>query len=323
MRWYMNDLSLQGQFPRPSDFFPLLNELLSLRNRYAVLRSSLYVTRSFPNREVTPQCSLNVVLREREFRDLRGAVLNWFDRTGPFVEDDRQAEIDDYFEYLDQDVTDTGLGEAARRIKTATPAMTVSFQGGQFDFSQTPLFIDHGLKEDRLGAYGIENIWTSDDLAQSARGERAEPRNWQELVEVARERFEKLTFPDAIYTNSRLAREPFDTPIRDRALALWSILNDYMRSRNPDGSEGAISQSIIDLHFTGDRAAFTGESTTNQRDFKSELTFPDPGDSDATIFGHWHGKISHRFFRMHFEWPARANSQKLKILYLGPKLTKG
>jgi hypothetical protein len=37
---------------------------------------------------------------------------------------------------------------------------------------------------------------------------------------------------------------------------------------------------------------------------------------------HWHGKISHRFFRLHFEWPLEKDRKKLEIFYLGPKVTK-
>jgi hypothetical protein len=40
------------------------------------------------------------------------------------------------------------------------------------------------------------------------------------------------------------------------------------------------------------------------------------------VFAPWHGKISHRYFRMHFEWPLAPERRKLPVLYLGPKITK-
>jgi hypothetical protein len=99
-----------------------------------------------------------------------------------------------------------------------------------------------------------------------------------------------------------------------------AILNRYVEGRDVDGVETAASREIINQHFTGERALFTGESTTNERTFKGELTFRDV--RGQATFAPWHGKISHRYFRMHFVWPLPPTSRKLPVLYLGPKITK-
>jgi hypothetical protein len=96
-----------------------------------------------------------------------------------------------------------------------------------------------------------------------------------------------------------------------------------MEGREPDGAEGPRARQISDKYFLGERAAFSGESATNQRDFQTELTFKDPENTERTIFAHWHGKISRRFYRLHFEWPITKGMPRLKVLYLGPKITKG
>ena len=91
--------------------------------------------------------------------------------------------------------------------------------------------------------------------------------------------------------------------------------------RGEHGEEGQVAQEIIKNYFSGDRALFTGESVTNQKSFNREMTFRrTSGDS---YFAHWHGKISHRFFRLHFEWPLSKDRKKLEVFYLGPKITKG
>jgi hypothetical protein len=95
-----------------------------------------------------------------------------------------------------------------------------------------------------------------------------------------------------------------------------------MSDRAPNGAEGHIAKSIIDNFFTGERALFSGESPSNQAKFRQELTFQDPAAACRGIFAHWHGKISYRFFRLHFEWPVPAEATQLKVVYLGPKLTK-
>jgi hypothetical protein len=93
--------------------------------------------------------------------DFRRAVLSWLDRQGPFTKDGRLPEDDDYFEYSEVDVTDTGLGEAARRTKAQEQVATFSFVGGRMPFDFTPLLVDHGLDGDRLGRY---NFAVTDNL---------------------------------------------------------------------------------------------------------------------------------------------------------------
>lgn len=322
MRWYINDISLQGQFNDVPQFLTLLNELLSCRNRYIGLRTAMHLTRSIADREVAAGQTLRQVLLATNRTELRRTMLLWLDRKGPFIEDDRQPEIDDYFECKGLDVTDSGLGEATRRVRADIAVLTFSFAGGATEFGETPLTVDHGLPEDRLGAYAVSNVWDLPSLGHSASNARPAPASWEQLVATAREDFPRLHIPDMFFSNPALAKEPFEAPICDRALALLKCLNDYMDGRTEGGAEGPASRAIIETFFTGDRALFSGESPTNQATFRAQMTFPDPEDAAKSIFAHWHGKISHRYFRLHFEWPVPPEATRLKVLYLGPKLTK-
>jgi hypothetical protein len=322
MRWYINDMSLQGQFNDVPLFLTFLEGLLASRGRFECLRTEMRLTRSIADRQVSAGQTLRQILSSTNRKELRRAVLLWLDRNGPFIEADRQHENDDYVECKALDVTDTGLGEATRRVKANTMALAFSFPGGPIEFGETPLHVEHGLPDDRLGHYAIHNLWTLADLTSSALEARPAPSSWQQLVEAARERYPRLHIPDAVYTNASLAKEPFEAPICDRALALLKCLDDYMAGRIEGGAEGPAALAVIETFFTGDRALFSGESPTNQVAFKAEMTFPDPDVAGNRIFAHWHGKISHRFFRLHFEWPVSADTQRLKVLYLGPKLTK-
>lgn len=322
MRWYVNDTSLQGQYEEPFHFMEILDELMELRLRFDALRTRLYVTNNFSGATVQHGVSLRQLLQRPQYKSKQSLVLRWLANTGPFFEDDRSPEGDDYFECEDLDVTDAGLGECARRIKAGEQAATFSFSGGERDFAKTPLIVNHGIPEDHLGSYEIRNLWKTGDLHSALVNALPAPGNWRELVETARLRFPKLLLPDAIHLSPALAREAFDSIISDRALVLLGHLNRYMIGRRLDGSETEASQNIIRDHFTGDRAAFTGESPTNREIFKDGLTFPDPSAVELRIFAHWHGKISHRFFRLHFEWPVPTAANQLKVLYLGPKITK-
>ncbi|MGH6842216.1 MAG: hypothetical protein ACREDV_09025, partial [Methylocella sp.] len=129
----------------------------------------------------------------------------------------------------------------------------------------------------------------------------------------------------SIYENVRLAREPFESSLATRALELFGHLHAYMESRLPDGSDSEQSRALTRDFFThaaGAEPLFSGESDTNRRDFQADLTFPDPEDPTKKVFAHWHGKIKHRSFRIHFVWPVPRATKRMKIVYLGPKLTK-
>lgn len=240
-------------------------------------------------------------------------------------EDDRLFEPDDYFECFDTDVTEQGLGEAARRIKAGQDAGAFSFTGGAVDFAQTPLLVAHGLREERLGQYQVPNLWSITDLETWARTATPVPTSWRTLIEFSRERYPRLFLSSSIYENVRLAREPFECSIASRVIELFGHLHAYMESRLADGSDSERSHNLIRDFFTnaaGAEPLFSGESATNQCYFQRELTFPDPEDPTQKVFAHWHGKVKHRFFRIHFVWPVPRDAKRLKIVYLGPKLTK-
>ncbi|GAB3461585.1 hypothetical protein GCM10027321_22410 [Massilia terrae] len=321
MRIYLNDSSLQGQFENAANFLEILQGFLEIRARYNVLRESFFVVKCFADRPVNDRETVRQAIASAS-RDQRAAIFAWLGKAGPFVEDSRQPEEQDYFECFGVDVTDGGLGEVGRRVKAQLDGQSFSFSGGTVNFTVTPLPVEHGIPEDRLGSYNVENYWDLVELTNAARALAPEITSWRELIIAARERFPKLWIPDSVFEDARLAREPFDGPIRDRTIVLLTYLNEYMEGRQADGSEGAISRSVVERFFTGDRALFSGESVTNQRDFVTELSFDDPENQGHKIFAHWHGKISHRFFRMHFEWPVPNDASRLKVLYLGPKLTK-
>jgi hypothetical protein len=321
MRWYLNEASIQGQFASLEELGEVLGGLLAVRMRVQPLQQGLRVGRAIGERPaVRGELFREIALRLPD-RLLRSALLNWIDRTGPFTDDERLAEAEDYFECMGVDVTDQGLGEAARRLKVGDDSCSFSFEGGPIDFAFSPLEVRQGLPEDVLARFDVRNFWLTRDLEAHGASQIAAAQSWQELVEQARGRFPKLEIPDLVFQNRLLAREPFDAVIRERALALMGHLQAYMGSLGLDGSETDRSREITAQYFSGERALFSPESQTNQRDFKEEMTFQNPTKPDQTIFGHWHGKISHKFYRMHIEWPVPAG-EKAKVLYLGPKLTK-
>src|SRR5689334_16695845 len=113
VRWYLNDLSVQGQFPTAQAFVDSIGALATLRARIPRFGSDLYLSRSFGDRNVTIESTGREAILSAASRDAKGVILAWISKRGPFLDDDRQPEPDDYFEFDSNDVTDQGLGEAA------------------------------------------------------------------------------------------------------------------------------------------------------------------------------------------------------------------
>lgn len=320
MRYYLNEASLQGQFEDDTAFRNLLDALLSARTRSPLL-SAMRTTGALADRPVSGTRNVREVVQSWRGSSTSKAFLAWVGRNGPFIEEDRLPEADDFFHCFGIDVTDGGLGEAARRVKAGEVVASVSFPGGINDFAKSLLEVVQGLEEDPIASYKVDNFWDAADLLNSAHRFAEPAGNWRSMIEAGRCRFPHLMLPDSIWEHPRLAREPFDAVIRDRFYALLDHLNTYMSGRNADGSEGPVAQEVVHAHFHGDRALFSPESQTNRTDFRAEMTFANPGEG-GEIFAHWHGKISHRYFRLHFEWPVPPGGTRLKVLYVGPKLTK-
>lgn len=320
MRIYLNEVSVQGQFQDETEFRQLLEQLMAARLRSPSL-AGIRTTPHLADRPVSYQRNVRQVVQSWRGSPIASAVLAWVGRNGPFIESDRLIEDEDLFQCLGIEVTDGGLGEAARRVKSGESVFTVSFPGGTPSFAVSPLCVIHGFEDEPLGRYSVENFWDMEAAVARGLSEQGPATNWQAMVEEARQRFPNLVLPNALYEEPLLSREPFDAIIRDRFYVLLEYLSTYMCGRDDAGKEGPGSVEILQTHFQGDRALFSAESTTNKRDFRCEMTFPDPDGGDD-IFAHYHGKISHRVFRLHFDWPVPASASKLKVLYLGPKLTK-
>lgn len=315
MAWYINDRSLAGQYQRTSDFLDSLRELMRQRQQIPALTNYLFCSRSLHTRYVTPTDSFRTaVLNDKTIVQ---PVLAWLTKYGPFWDDDRHQSHDDYFEHSGQDVTNEGLGEAARCLMAGSEAISVSFPNGGFDYS--PVVIVQGLPDEPLAKIPVQNLWNFSQLQGSALASMPAACNWNQMLEQAQVRFDSISFsPQSV---EALANQPFSVYVVERVFELLRVLNEFMQCRNTDGTYASRNQELIDQHFSGTKAWFTDESVTNKRDFKTEMTFPDYERQGESVFCSWHGKIKSPQYRIHFEWPVAART-KLRIFYIGPKITK-
>ena len=315
---FFNEASLQGQFRDEEEFRVLLEKLLSARRRSPCF-ANMRTTHALADRKVLHSRSFRQVVQSWRGMKITRLVMAWVAKNGPFIENDRTPEEEDLFSCLGVEVTDGGLGEAARRTKASEDVASVSLQGGATDFAITPLPVVHGFEDEPIAKYPIENYWDIDVAVKSMLGRGDPASNWREMVETARARFPALVLPESLWENKGLTGQPFNARVRDQTYELLDILNKYMCGRDEWGVEQPAAQEILRDNFKSKK--FSTESKTNKETFRNEMTFPDPEGGDK-IFAPWHGKISHRYFRIHFEWPVPKSQKQLKVLYVGPKLTK-
>lgn len=132
------------------------------------------------------------------------------------------------------------------------------------------------------------------------------------MVEI-RQCFKDLRFANTI--EETLVPYPFSKGISDRVFTLLQVLQTLVEETDSDGKLSEKGNQLLQEHFTGKKAWFTDSSEDEKNRFKDKLTF-------QGCFCPWHGKIKIQQFRIHFEWPIPTGQRYLKIVYIGPKLTK-
>jgi hypothetical protein len=317
MEWYINDLSLSGQFADSHALRASLEPILRLMARRTDLKRQILCSRTLSLRPVTASMNLSeTVLATRDQLFIR-QVLQWVSSAGPFWNDERVANPDDYFRFEGENVTDQGLGEAARRLVLDLSAASFSFRHIDQGFERTPLCVEHGLEEDPLGSYDVDNCWKPEDIEAAA---ARPPQSWADLLEMTAAQMDGLILSNDIA--DQLQPVPFHSGVAEKFFLLLGILQNLTKEKR----EGAFTPAGLELHnkhFVGKKALFTDESDANKQDFAAELTFRDPTDSSKTLFCSWHGKVKFGSqYRIHFEWKPPKGQEKIKVVYIGPKITK-
>ena len=316
MRAYVNELALAEACAAANPECKPLEVLLATRHKYGILANVLFCARGMPATEVRPNLCLRDVGGQLP-RDKQRLLFQWTDRKGPFIDDDRQPMDQDLFWFGKDDVTDLGLGEAARRILSTSPAVAFSPVHNQTSrFAADPLTIIHGLLEEPIKDVEVPNYLESAALAERMEAEQPEPKTWVELLARARERFDRLCIGE--HCDEILSRHPYRPHQGGRILDLLGKLQEIKAETGEGGELSAEGLKLYHQFFVGDRAWFTGESE-RRKQAPDTFTFPDPsGPGTLTCF--WHGKISSGAFRLHFEWPVESPRERLRVAYIGPHL---
>lgn len=320
MQWHFNDLSLDGQFTSPLEFRGTIEPLLKLRYTNALFRERFYCTHLLSSRPVTQTHDFSSAIRSLHDQQFTNLVLGWVTKYGPFWDDERTLNDEDYFECMGIDVTEQGLGEAARKLINNSPSSIFSLIGTKHGFDFSPVIVQHGLTENVLGKIQIHNYWTIKGLTESIDSTQKDVTTWEEVVDAIGAKYRGLVFSQDI--RDVLTPYPFSKLVSSRIFELLDVLESIVNGTQEDGSMSADAKNLYGMHFFGDKAWFSDESDTNKNDYEKDLTFSDPLNSGNKIMCSWHGKIKTPQYRVHFEWPRPQGQRQIKVLYIGPKLTR-
>lgn len=250
-------------------------------------------------------------------RDEQRALMVWLSQHGPFWDDEREHDGGDWYEYAGEIVTDSSVGEAAHCLLHGIERGLVSFNPSSF--TNDPLSIGWMTEDDNQVTVNVRNYWEPHAVETCLASAPPALTSWSALRDVAAVRFECLRFSEDAF--EPLRAQPFKQGVAERILARLEVLHNFSQCFDESGSRTPQGHALHQKFFTGDKAWFSDESSTNKAEFENELTFSNPDTPAENLFCPWHGKVKSPQYRIHFSWPVTAGTP-LYVVYIGPKITK-
>ena len=100
MDMIVNDLSFAGQFREVGTFHESIIRLMKMRDVASRFGCAVYCHRNLLNAEVMPNVVMPQALQSLS-QPQRSALMQWLTRHGPFWEDERNHDENDYLELDD------------------------------------------------------------------------------------------------------------------------------------------------------------------------------------------------------------------------------
>ena len=189
-----NDLSIHEQFHDRSSFRGGLERLMAMRSVAQRFGWDVYCHRGLLTANPMPNMSMQQAIGHLAVESERRAAMGWLTRGGPFWDDLRRHDVDDYLECQGEVVTESAVGEAAFRTLHSVECGLVSVTPSDWDFS--PVEVTW-----RRDAEGLETQHTHLDnwrdvvaLEEILRNAAPPIRSWDDLRESSANRFKSLTF---------------------------------------------------------------------------------------------------------------------------------
>jgi hypothetical protein len=100
MELLVNDLSIHGQFTDIPSFYGAINRLMSMRNLCRKFGLDLYCHKNMAHAQVTNSLIMPQAIKSFS-RSEQSALMQWLTKNGPYWEDYREHDANDYLECND------------------------------------------------------------------------------------------------------------------------------------------------------------------------------------------------------------------------------
>lgn len=318
MDFFVNDVSLHGQFAHAHAFREAFDHVQSCKKILLQYQRRLFVSRQIIDRQVCVGQTFRQAVQATGDRNFIQLVMIWIAKNGPFIEDEQIGDPDEYLSLPHGEVvTDTALGAAAFHQFQGYDAGLVSFAPSNFTY--TPVEVHWHRSDSNIEIGEVLNFWEVQALKTHLDRQQAMPQTWREMTHQLPKRFPNLIFLDGF--DRYLDGEPFNPYVVERIFVLLDVLNrlkecfDIHGQRTPEGEE------LMNNYFYRTNARFSDSSESEKNDprWRAAMTFRTPEGNAIQCF--WHGKIKSSQYRIHFTYPI-VSDQPLYIVYIGPKLTR-
>jgi hypothetical protein len=316
VRFVFNDRSIHGQFPDRSAFHESIGRFMALRDKLRDRGYDIFCSKKLTEVRVTDSEFMRQAVVGMPEARLK-ALMQWLTRIGPYWEHTRLHASDDYLEANQEVVTDSGIGEVAVAISQGDKKNAlISVDPSRWLLS--PIVV-RWLGKEPEEEIPAPNYWERNAVEEYLLQVAAEDQSWRGLERYLRQKHSEFNFSDTAFRG--LDGCPYSAGIAARLRELFRMLASLCREHDGEGIRSERGHRIYEELFTGDKSWFSDSSDTEKKNFRKDLTFPDPAGGPG-LFCPFHGKLRGGLqIRVHFTWPIAA-ARKLTIVYLGPKLTK-
>ena len=316
MGFFLNDRSLHGQFVNLRSFSDAIKRLMEIRELINAYGAALYSHRNILQSQITRDTTMYEAVDRAFTREEKRALMQWITQFGPFWDDERKHQLEDWFQHKGNIVTDTAIGEAAWCLVNHIDRELISLSPSDWEY--TPISVDWVIDENTMESVNISNYWLFISLEDNLKSRPPSYTSWEGVEAFVTRRFSNLTYLEDAF--APLVGHPFSYAAAARIISLLGTLNRYVTCFDGDGQRTAEGNEIYQTFFTGGEL-FSDSSATEKNDFRNALSFRHPTDHDQQLFCPYHGKIKHLQLRLHFSWPIRAE-EPVFIVYIGSKITK-
>ncbi len=312
MEFFFNELSIHNQFQSRDDFKAAINLFRSYREAVTEAEFRLYIHRNILERPALGNTFRKGIQMYFERQQVR-SLMNWFSKGGVFLPDDAYADTEDSFicYYPDdakeesEDITNSALAECAFRKIVGGDAVSISLE--QSKFSWSPIKVLLSQSDEAI----IDNDYTHRSLKYRLDGLLPPISSWSVLLERVEQLPDVTLEPDV---KKILITNPFSQNVAEGIYVCAKELSEMATATLLDQFN-----ELFAKYATGATARFSDSSISEKRDFKGSLTFL---VDDERRLCPYHGKVKIQQYRVHLvDRPAFRRSAR--VVYIGPKLTKG